>query len=63
MSLGEIFKAVIEACVARISVGKRCEVHGVGLFPQGGSEVVGYLLEKEAIGVRKGVSDDWGGCW
>ena len=63
MSLGEIFKAVIGACVARISVGKGCEVHGVDLFPQGGGEVVGHLLEKEANGVRKGVSDDGGGCW
>ena len=49
--------------MAHISVGKGCEVHGVDLFPQGGAEVVGHLLEKEAIGVRKGVSDDLGGCW
>ena len=63
MSLGGILKAGIDTCVARISVGKGCEVHGVDLFTQGSRLVVGHLLEKEAIGVRKDVSDDGGGCW
>ena len=49
--------------MARISVGKGCEFHEVDLFPQGVAEMVKNLLEKEANGVRKDVSDDGGGCW
>ena len=37
----------------RIDLGEGCEVHGVNLFPQGVTEMMGHLLQEKANGARE----------